>query len=147
MQHDATPHTHAGTLSFHGGMKVLEGSTTVLCTDGDVSINEGLYFLCQTNMSRLWWCNGSKSSPQSLLMRWSNYCCVNERHASMPTGNIFNGLVCLEWSPHRFHLNNPWSRELVENSSSNVLLSTTIHIHYKREQYHTLLCCIMSVIS
>ena len=53
MQHDDTPHTHVGTLPFDGGMKVLEGSTTVLCTDGDVSINEGPYILCQTNMSRL----------------------------------------------------------------------------------------------
>jgi hypothetical protein len=43
MQHDDTPSTQARTLLSDGGMKVLEGSTTVLCTDGDVSINKGLY--------------------------------------------------------------------------------------------------------
>jgi len=53
MQHDDTPHKHDGTHPSDGGMKVLEGSTTVLCTDGDVSISEGLYILCQTNMARL----------------------------------------------------------------------------------------------
>lgn len=53
MQHDDTPHTHVGVLPFDGGVKVLEGSTTVMCIDGDVSINEGLYILCQTNVSRL----------------------------------------------------------------------------------------------
>jgi hypothetical protein len=45
MQHDDTPHKHVGTLPSDGGMKVLEGSTTVLCTHGDVSISEGLYIL------------------------------------------------------------------------------------------------------
>jgi len=53
MQHDDTPHTRVGALPFDGGVKVLEGSTTVLCTDGDVSINEGQYILHQTNESRL----------------------------------------------------------------------------------------------
>jgi hypothetical protein len=44
MQHDDTPCTQPATLPFvGGGMKVLEGSTTVLCIDGVVSINEGLY--------------------------------------------------------------------------------------------------------
>ena len=55
MQHDDTPHKHDGTLPSDGGMKVLEGSTTVLCTDGDVSISERLYILCQTCQG----CNGA----------------------------------------------------------------------------------------
>jgi hypothetical protein len=51
MQHDDTPHEQIGILSLDGSTEVLEGSTIVLCSDGDIGVLEGTKVYGQFLMS------------------------------------------------------------------------------------------------